>query len=78
MYKRQVLDVGAGSGEPLTAELIKAGFDVSAIDASPKMVAAFRSQASLSLLVHLRRVSDVQGTCSTQPTCFVYVCCGVG
>ena len=37
-----VLDVGAGSGEPLTAALIEAGLDVSAIDASPTMVAAFQ------------------------------------
>jgi len=37
-----VLDVGSGSGEPLTAFLIEEGFDVSAVDASPKMVAAFR------------------------------------
>ncbi|WP_245998967.1 class I SAM-dependent methyltransferase [Eilatimonas milleporae] len=37
-----VLDVGAGSGEPLTAALIEAGFDVAAVDASPAMVAAFR------------------------------------
>jgi len=37
-----VLDVGAGSGEPLTATLIEEGFDVSAVDASPTMVAAFR------------------------------------
>ena len=37
-----VLDVGAGSGEPLTAALIEAGLDVFAIDASPTMVAAFQ------------------------------------
>ena len=37
-----VLDVGAGSGEPLAAALIKDGFDVCAIDASASMVAAFR------------------------------------
>jgi len=37
-----VLDVGAGSGEPLTAALVEDGFDVSAIDASPTLVAAFR------------------------------------
>jgi SAM-dependent methyltransferase len=37
-----VLDVGAGSGEPLTAALIEEGFDVSAVDASPTMVAAFQ------------------------------------
>lgn len=37
-----VLDVGAGSGEPLTAALIEDGFDVCAVDASPTMVAAFQ------------------------------------
>jgi SAM-dependent methyltransferase len=37
-----VVDVGAGSGEPLTSALIDEGLGVSAIDASPKMVAAFR------------------------------------
>ncbi len=37
-----VLDVGAGSGEPLAAALIAEGFDVSAVDASPAMVAAFQ------------------------------------
>lgn len=37
-----VLDVGAGSGEPLGAALIAAGFEVFAIDAAPSMVAAFR------------------------------------
>lgn len=37
-----VLDIGAGSGEPVTAALIEQGFDVYAIDASPAMVAAFQ------------------------------------
>ena len=37
-----VVDVGAGSGEPLTYALINEGLAVSAIDASPAMVAAFR------------------------------------
>ena len=37
-----VLDVGTGSGEPLTAALIEEGLDASAVDASPTMVAAFR------------------------------------
>ncbi|MEO1044744.1 MAG: class I SAM-dependent methyltransferase [Pseudomonadota bacterium] len=37
-----VLDIGAGSGEPLTRILVEKGFSVSAIDASPNMVAAFR------------------------------------
>ena len=39
-----VLDVGAGSGEPLTAILIEEKLNVCAIDASPKMVAAFRKR----------------------------------
>ena len=39
-----VLDVGAGCGEPLTAILIEAGFNVAAIDASPAMVAAFQQR----------------------------------
>ncbi|MEP3893434.1 MAG: class I SAM-dependent methyltransferase [Litorimonas sp.] len=37
-----VLDIGSGSGLPLTKVLIDLGLKVSAIDASPKMVAAFR------------------------------------
>ena len=37
-----VVDVGAGHGEPLTSILIDEGLVVFAIDASPKMVAAFR------------------------------------
>lgn len=37
-----VIDVGAGSGEPLTSALLEAGLAVSAIDASATMVAAFR------------------------------------
>ena len=55
-----VLDVGAGSGEPLTAELIKAGFDVSAIDASPKMVAALQ-----------RRFPNIEVACeAAEDSCF--------
>lgn len=37
-----VVDIGAGYGEPLTSVLIDEGLAVFAIDASPKMVAAFR------------------------------------
>jgi SAM-dependent methyltransferase len=37
-----VVDIGAGHGEPLTSALIDEGHAVSAIDASPTMVAAFR------------------------------------
>ncbi|HZF43333.1 MAG TPA: class I SAM-dependent methyltransferase [Sphingomonadaceae bacterium] len=39
-----VVDVGAGNGEPLTSVLLDEGLAVSAIDASPKMVAAFRQR----------------------------------
>ncbi|MBB4658729.1 methyltransferase domain-containing protein [Parvularcula dongshanensis] len=39
-----VLDLGAGSGEPLAAALIAEGFDLHAVDASPAMVAAFRER----------------------------------
>lgn len=37
-----VLDLGAGSGEPITSVLIAAGFRVAALDASPSMAAAFK------------------------------------
>ncbi len=37
-----VVDVGAGHGEPLTAILLETGLQVSAIDAAPSLVAAFR------------------------------------
>lgn len=47
-----VVDIGAGHGEPLASALIDAGLTVSAIDASPKMVAAFR-----------RRFPDVEVAC---------------
>jgi len=39
-----VIDIGAGSGEPLTSVLLEAGLVVSAIDASPKMVAVFKQR----------------------------------
>lgn len=38
----EILDIGAGSGEPLTTLLAGLDLDVYAIDASRKMVAAFR------------------------------------
>ena len=38
-----IIDIGAGNGEPITSELIKAGLQVSALDASPKTVAAFQA-----------------------------------
>lgn len=37
-----VLDIGAGNGVPITQALVDAGLKISAIDASSKMVAAFR------------------------------------
>jgi 2-polyprenyl-3-methyl-5-hydroxy-6-metoxy-1,4-benzoquinol methylase len=37
----RVLDVGCGSGVPITATLIEEGFEVHACDASPSLVAAF-------------------------------------
>lgn len=37
-----VLDVGCGTGVPLAKTLIDAGLDVWALDASPRMAAAFR------------------------------------
>ncbi len=38
----KVLDIGAGYGHPITPALLRAGVTLSAIDASPKMVAAFK------------------------------------
>jgi SAM-dependent methyltransferase len=38
----EVLDLGCGSGFPITRVLIDAGLRVSAVDASPTLVAAFR------------------------------------
>jgi SAM-dependent methyltransferase len=40
--RAQVLDVGCGSGWPITKVLIDAGLQVSAVDASPTLIAAFR------------------------------------
>lgn len=37
-----VVDIGAGYGDPLTSVLIDQGLSVMAIDASPRLVAAFR------------------------------------
>lgn len=39
-----VLDVGAGSGLPLTSVLVDAGLNVSAMDASQTMVASFKKR----------------------------------
>ncbi|GGX67396.1 methyltransferase [Litorimonas cladophorae] len=38
-----IIDIGAGNGQPITSALIEAGLQVSALDASPKMVAAFQA-----------------------------------
>ena len=48
----RVLDLGAGFGEPVTSELIKAGHTVSAIEAAPSMVAEFQ-----------RRFPDIRIAC---------------
>lgn len=39
-----VLDLGCGSGVPISATLMKAGLAVHGIDASPRMIAAFRQR----------------------------------
>lgn len=39
-----VIDIGCGSGEPVTTTLVDAGLTVSAIDAHPTLVAAFRQR----------------------------------
>lgn len=38
----RILEIGCGSGIPITRALISEGLDVSAMDASPKMVSAFQ------------------------------------
>lgn len=38
-----VIDLGCGSGFPLTAVLVEEGLEVCAVDASPTLVAAFRA-----------------------------------
>ncbi len=43
-YGGCVIDIGAGSGDPLTSVLIEEGLAVSAIDASSAMVAAFKKR----------------------------------
>lgn len=37
-----VLDIGCGSGLPIARELIRRSFDVTGVDATPKMLALFR------------------------------------
>ncbi len=39
-----IVDVGCGSGVPIAEALIEAGFAVSGIDASPRLVAAFHAR----------------------------------
>jgi len=39
-----VLDLGCGTGVPISQALIERGFHVYGVDASPKMIAAFRSR----------------------------------
>jgi len=39
-----VLDLGCGTGLPITQTLIERGFDVYGVDASPSMIAAFRAR----------------------------------
>jgi SAM-dependent methyltransferase len=39
-----ILDVGCGTGDPISTALVKAGFAVHGVDASPNMVAAFRER----------------------------------
>jgi 2-polyprenyl-3-methyl-5-hydroxy-6-metoxy-1,4-benzoquinol methylase len=39
-----VLDIGCGTGVPISETLIKHGFEVYGIDASPSMVAAFKAR----------------------------------
>jgi 2-polyprenyl-3-methyl-5-hydroxy-6-metoxy-1,4-benzoquinol methylase len=48
-----ILDLGCGHGIPISQVLIKAGFPVYGLDASPKMIAAFR-----------RRFPAAQAECS--------------
>ena len=39
-----ILDVGCGSGKPVAAALAEEGFEISGIDASSKLIAAFRQR----------------------------------
>ncbi len=39
-----VLDLGCGSGEPVSTELAKRGFTIFGVDASPSLIAQFRRQ----------------------------------
>jgi SAM-dependent methyltransferase len=39
-----VLELGCGNGAPISQVLIDAGLDLHAVDASPKMIAAFRTR----------------------------------
>jgi SAM-dependent methyltransferase len=43
-HASRVIDIGCGSGVPITEALIDEGFDVFAIDAAPNLIAAFRDR----------------------------------
>jgi len=47
-----IMDVGCGSGVPITQALVDEGFEVFGVDASPNLIAAFR-----------RRFPDAQSAC---------------
>jgi SAM-dependent methyltransferase len=40
-----ILDAGCGTGDPIARSLLRAGFQVTGVDASPGMIAQFRAQA---------------------------------
>jgi len=44
--KASIIDIGAGSGQPLTTVLLDAGLNVYAIDASPTMITALNANLS--------------------------------
>lgn len=57
-----IVDVGCGSGVPITQALVEEGFDVCGIDASPTLLAAFR-----------RRFPNAQTACeAAQDSAFFY------
>jgi SAM-dependent methyltransferase len=43
-HASRVIDIGCGSGVPITEALIDEGFDVYAIDAAPNLIAAFQQR----------------------------------
>lgn len=57
-----IVDVGCGSGVPISQALIEDGFEVSGIDASPRLINAFQ-----------RRFPEAQGACeAAQDSMFFY------